>query len=48
MKKRILSLILFTVTALFGLSLSFVLPALERRRIPVAPSYSTDYEIQVD
>ena len=41
MKKRILSLILFTVTALFGLSLSFVLPALERRRI----EHERDYDI---
>ena len=48
MKKKILSVVLLIAILLFGASLSVVLPILENRRIPVAPSYSTDFEIQVD
>lgn len=48
MKKRILFLAIFVAIGLLAATVSVVLPTLESRRIPVAPSYDTDYEIQVD
>ena len=47
MKKRTVSLALFAAVAILGALLCAVLPAVEDRRIDIAPAHSTTYEIQV-